>query len=60
MTMRRFLMIAIAGLLLAGASVSPAMTGISAAMQNSIQVAEGFPPPPECGLYDICRVSENA
>jgi hypothetical protein len=57
MTARRFVLMAIAGLLLAGASISPAITGISVRKSNTVQVADGWPPPEECGLYDICRVT---
>lgn len=61
MTTRRFLMIAIAGLLLTGASISPAMTGLSVTGSNSAKLADGgWPPPEECGLYDICRVTTQS
>jgi hypothetical protein len=60
MSIRRFLMIAVAGLILAGASVSPAISVSSQGKQESTLVADGWPEPTECGLYDICRVAANS
>ena len=61
MNFRRFLMLAIAGLVITGASLSPLFTISSQAPASTIQLADGdFPVPEECGLYDICRVAENS
>jgi hypothetical protein len=58
--MRQFFMFAIAGMLLTGASLSPAMASVPKAKSNTVQVADGWPPPDECGLYDFCRVTEKS
>jgi hypothetical protein len=61
MYMRRFLMLAIASLVIAGAQLAPAITTTSQAKPDKIRLADGeFPPPEECGLYDICKVTANS
>ena len=58
MKVRKFLQVAFAALLIAGATQSPAFMSISNSQGSQTTLLDGgFPPPVECGLYDICRVS---
>ena len=61
MNMQRLMQVALAAVLIAGVSLSPTFIGNSQVHENEVQVADGgWPPPDECGLYDICRVTENS
>jgi len=61
MRIGKLLQVVLAGLLTAGVLVSPLLTGDSRTLETGVKIADGgMPPPPECGLYDICRVSDNS
>ena len=61
MRIRRLLQVALAGLLFTGVALSPTFIGNSQVKENGVQVADGpWPLPDECGLYDICLVTDNS
>jgi hypothetical protein len=60
MSMRRFFLLAIAALLLTGASVSPAITGIVKSSQAPVLMADEWPMPEpgECDWWS-CKVPQT-
>jgi hypothetical protein len=60
MSMRRFFLLAVATLLFAGASVSPANMSFVKPAQTPVVIADdGDPLPQECGFFDLCKVPQT-
>lgn len=60
MSMRRIVLLGLAGLLLAGASIPPAITAIRNQKEEPAIVADDMPPPVECGWLELCRTTQTA
>ena len=61
MNMRRFVMLALLGLSIAGSQITPVFTAALARTHGETLLADGdMPPPEECGLMDICKVTTNS